>query len=186
MTKLEKYVSQHLTLEKRVIETSHRNNELTLLNSSEKAIIYKYTEDGYDPLNIDLRRNSGKHNTEYGKFLEKSINKLPNYIDVVYRSCNLSPNQIDLYQNSFIRKQPITENCFLSTSKKRTIAMMFGGNCLFIIFSRTGKDIEKIAKFGTGSGQNEYEVLFLPKRKFNVIDINIENNSYTITLEEIS
>lgn len=63
--------------------------------------------------------------------------------------------------------------------------MLFPGNTLFIINSKTGKDIEKIAKFGYKNIYNEYEVLFLPNRKFEVLEVDESSNDLLIiTMEE--
>jgi hypothetical protein len=48
--------------------------------------------------------------------------------------------------------------------------MQYNGNVLFRILSKTGKEIELISKFGSGS-QNEREVLFAPNSDFNVLDV---------------
>ena len=51
---------------------------------------------------------------------------------------------------------------------------------------KTGKDIEKIAKFGEGSSYNEYEILFQPNRRFEILEIDRSNrNLLIITMEEI-
>ena len=56
---------------------------------------------------------------------------------------------------------------------------------MFIINSKTGKDIEKIAKFEYLDTYNEYEVLFLPNCRFEVLDFDERiSNLSIITMEE--
>jgi hypothetical protein len=51
--------------------------------------------------------------------------------------------------------------------------------------SRTGKDVEKLSKFGKGSLFNEKEVLFRPNRNFKVLEVTKESDYALITMEEI-
>ena len=64
------------------------------------------------------------------------------------------------------------------------LAYYVSSSPLFIIKSRKGKDIEKFAKFGIDSQQNEQEILFQPNAKFKVLDI-LGQDEITITLEQI-
>ena len=74
----------------------------------------------------------------------------------------------------------------MSCSKSKLLSLFFSESPLFIIKSRKGKDIEKIAKFDEDSyGQNEKEVLFCSNSRFKVLDIKEENNKIIITLEEV-
>ncbi len=63
--------------------------------------------------------------------------------------------------------------------------MQFNHNVLFRIQSKKGKDIQKIAKFGIDSGQNEKEILFKANSKFYVLEVRKENSKTLITLEEV-
>jgi hypothetical protein len=56
----EEYAKEYLTREIQEIENSNRLNVLTDLTVYEKAIIYKYSEDGYLDLNERLRVSEGK------------------------------------------------------------------------------------------------------------------------------
>ena len=56
---VEEYATTYLENEIRIIENSYGKNVLTQLNVFEKAIIYKYTEDGFDDLNESLRISKG-------------------------------------------------------------------------------------------------------------------------------
>lgn len=79
----------------------------------------------------------------------------------------------------------IIEYAFVSATKSRMVAMQYKGpsrhspNCLFRIYSKTGKEIEKVAKFG------EQEVLTAPGKNFVVLGIDKELDYSLITMEEI-
>ncbi len=103
---------------------------------------------------------------------------------LVYRSANLDKDELEIYLNAYKNNSPITEFSFISTSKSRLIAMQYNGNVLFRILSKTGKEIELISKFGSGS-QNEREVLFAPNSDFNVLDVTNESSYTLITMEEV-
>ena len=180
---IQKYVDKHLSKELMEVKTSHRANEYPELNIYEKTIIYKYTEDGYETLNSALRK--GLQMSELGIHLIHSLNKLPNYRLLCYRAVEMSEKELGKYYDSLQNNTTIVEKSFLSCSKSRAIALAFCQSLLFVILSKQGKDIEKIAKFGIHSGQNEKEVLFKPNSKFRVLQITNENNRITITLEEI-
>ncbi|WP_437922395.1 ADP-ribosyltransferase [Sphingobacterium sp. LRF_L2] len=180
---LQKYVSLYLSKELKEVSSSHRNNEHQELDVYEKTIIYKYTEDGYESVNNALRK--GQPVPLLGTHLINSLKKIPNYKRLCYRAAKLSETEIRKYYEANQRGTTITEPSFLSCSKSKSIALAFCQSPLFIILSKHGKDIEKIAKFGIYSGQNEKEILFKPGSKFRVLDISGENKKITITLEEV-
>ena len=62
--------------------------------------------------------------------------------------------------------------------------MSFKGNVLFRMFSRTGKDIKKITKFGINDSPNEKEVFFSSNKTFRILDITKESTYTLITMEE--
>ena len=127
----------------------------------------------------------GEEINDFGTYLNSSLNKLQRFEELVYRGVNLSKTELNRYINSFNKNLLVTEFSFISTSKSRLIAMSFNGNVLFRIFSRTGKDIEKITKFGINGPYNEKEVLFHTNRKFRILDIKKEIAYSLITMEEI-
>ena len=63
----EEYAKTYLENEIRIIENSHRNDISPELTVFEKAIVYKYTEDGYESLNETLRKNKILEVSEFGK-----------------------------------------------------------------------------------------------------------------------
>jgi NAD:arginine ADP-ribosyltransferase len=186
LTKSEKYSKQYLAAEIDAIETSQRKEEHPQLSVYEKALIYSYSEDGYETLNEHLRVSNGKNTTEFGKLLAKVLHKLPDFVGVVYRGVELTSGQLETYTDALVAAKPVIEPCFLSTSKSRLIGGGFGDNPLFIMYSRTGKLIEKIAKFGVYGPANEQEVLFAPNTRFNVLDITFDGIKPLITMEEIA
>lgn len=179
MRDVEKYTKQFLTVELTIIESTKRIDELLILNVFEKAIIYKYSNDGYENLN-EILRNESQNNSEFGLLLEKCLNKLPNYTGLVYRGVFLNQEEKNKYLLAMTNNSPIIENTFVSTTKSRLIAMGFG-TTLFRIYSKSGKEIEKIATFGLHNPPSEQEVLFKPNKSFRVLEVQDD----LITLEEI-
>jgi hypothetical protein len=156
------------------------------LSLYEKSLIYKYSSDGYSYVNSRLRANKGRNTTIFGKLLAQVLRKITNYTSIAYRKVQLTKGEQDVYKKSFRNGAPVREPSFSSTSKMKELAMLFPGNTLFIINSKTGKDIEKIAKFGFKHIHNEYEVLFLPNCTFEVLEIDeMSKNLLVITMEEI-
>jgi hypothetical protein len=158
-----------------------------ILNAYEIAVVYYYSESGYLELNQNLIKNQGKITTDFGKYLVQTLQKLPDYAgELVFRGTHLNQRQIQRYVDAFNEQKPIKEPLFLSTSKSRLIANQFsGGNVIFEIFSKTGKEIENFAKFGFHSSQNEKEVVFLPNTAFYVRAISKQQNLTLITLREV-
>ncbi|HEY8780983.1 MAG TPA: hypothetical protein VIM16_05145 [Mucilaginibacter sp.] len=46
--------------------------------------------------------------------------------------------------------------------------------------------IEKFAKYGFHSGQNEMEILFRPNRRFTILEVTKLNDVTLILMEELS
>ncbi|MDZ7899902.1 MAG: ADP-ribosyltransferase [Arcicella sp.] len=177
----EEYAKEYLTQEIQAIENSNRLNVLTELTVYEKAIIYKYSEDGYLDLNERLRISKGKDISDFGLLLDEFLSKLPDYQGIVFRGVNLPKYKIDEYFIKFERKERVIENAFLSTSLKTSEAYKYGTTVLQI-FSRTGKSVESISRY-----PYEKEILFRYNRQFEIvaIDFDKEDNKYFTVLEEI-
>lgn len=178
-----KYVHENLSKELIEISMSDRAGYEAGLTIYEKAIIYHYTDYGYESLNEQLR--SGQSISEFGLFLNYSLDKLPNYKDLCYRTIRCSKKDLEKYYSAFRNSSIITEKSFLSCSKSRILALQFSDTPLFIIWSKKGKDVEKIAKFGIDSGQNEKEIIFKSGSGFKVLDITENENKIIIILEEV-
>jgi len=181
----EKYSKKYLKNEINEIQRRKAYKEISVLTIYEEAIIYKYSNDGFESLNENLRKTNGKNDSEFGKLLNSALSKLENYIGLVFRGVNLTENEINKYIAANKDDNILIEPTFISTSKSRLIAMEYRGNTLFRIFSKRGKEIEKIAKFGAHNPQNEREVLFKPNSGFKVLEIINESNYTLITIEEI-
>jgi hypothetical protein len=143
MISIEKYSKENLAHEMLEIKNTDRNKNCPELTLCEKSIIYKYTNDGFEEINELLRNSKGKKNDTFGKFLNFSLKKLPNFDGLVYRAAQLTKSEIDRYIVAFDNNTVIQEYSFISTSKSRLTAMSYRGNVVFRISSRTGKDIEK-------------------------------------------
>lgn len=185
MEKTEHYARKYLSREIKEIERSARGTELGELSLYEKAIIYKYSEDGYESVNEYLRDSKGSTQNLYGNVLNSCLSKLKNYQGVVFRCANLTEQELKNYRDALAKNIPVAEYAFVSTSKSELTAIAFGRNTKFIIYSETGKEIEKIAKFGKHNPPNEKEVLFKSGTHFNILEITKENNYILITMEEI-
>jgi ADP-ribosyltransferase exoenzyme len=157
-----KYLSSELQSVKNIVEPR--------LNDYEKAVIYKYSENGYEEINEQLRSNQGQLLPEFAQFLNDSLAKLPNYEGVVYRGEDLSKTQAAIYIRAYEKDEIITKNQFFSSSLSKEIAYMFGKTSIKI-YSKTGKMIEHIANFGIDDSQNEREVLFRCNTDFEVVEI---------------
>src|SRR5690606_29185798 len=97
----------------------------------------------------------------------------------------LSRAEIEKYIKASASNEFVSEHTFVSGSKSRLTAMAFNGNTLFRIFSKTGKAIEKIAKFGVHNPPNEKEVLFRPNRIFRILKVSEKLSRTVITMEEV-
>ena len=157
-----------------------------ILNVYEIALIYHYSESGYENINEILIKNNGAVTTEYAQYLTQILLQLPDYQQVVFRGTTLNKTQKQKYLAAFEQNLIVQEPFFLSASKSESIADSFSkGDTLFTIFSKTGKQIVKFCKFGLNSGQNEKEVLFLPNTNFEVLAVTKHNSKTLIILEEI-
>ncbi|MGV3684467.1 MAG: ADP-ribosyltransferase [Daejeonella sp.] len=178
---VEEYAKKYLALEITEIEGS-RINDHHELSLYEKALIYKYSNDGYEDLNEYLRISKGENN-DYGKLLNKCLNKLPNFEGLVYRCVNLTAAEVQIYIDAENQNKVVTEHPFVSTSKSELTANAYGRNVKFVIYSKTGKEIEKFAKFGLHNPHNEKEVLFKSGRSFNVLEVT-KDRGYTLIITE--
>jgi ADP-ribosyltransferase exoenzyme len=154
-------------------------NTLTELTVEEKAVIYWYSNGGYEGLNHILRESKGKSIPPFGILLDLALSKLPSYNFVVYRGLIFTSFRIEKYREALENETLITENAFTSTSTRRETALQFG-QIILRIFPKNGKSIENISKFVT-----EREVLLTKGSQFMVLEIKNENNYHLITLEEI-
>lgn len=143
MTKAELYAKKYLSRDIDCIQNSDRNIELPNLTVYEKAVIYKYTEDGYENVNELLRSSKGMKSNEFASVLNNSLTKIDNYEGQVFRCADLNVFELEKYVKAEKEGIPITEYTFISTTKSELTALAFGKNTKFVIYSKTGKEIEK-------------------------------------------
>lgn len=117
--------------------------ELPGLTVFEKAVIYKYSEDGYESLNEVLRTAKGNINSDFGAALTGSLSKLPDFQGLVYRGANLSPVELKRYVDAEKHDVPVIEYSFTSTTKSELIALAFGRSTYFIIFQKLVKKLRE-------------------------------------------
>lgn len=185
MRELEKYVRENFPdeLEKVIRDFA---NEFPKLTDAEKTIIYKYSDDDFTffGVNKTLRESEGLIVPEFAKYLDLALSKLPNYVGTVYRGTPLTDIEFKRYTQALEYETPITEHFFVSSSHLINIAEGYG-DFQFKIFSKTGKSIEKISKFGVQNFDNEYEVLFPKESSFEVLEISQTRFFTYISLNEL-
>ncbi|PLK44335.1 ADP-ribosyltransferase domain-containing protein [Emticicia sp. TH156] len=181
---LEDYVIRHLSSALAAVQKLDLSD--ARLTSFEIALIYHYSEEGYESTNELLIKSNGNLMSDYARFLSLTLQKLPAYNQLVFRGCQLNKLQKQRYIEAFNSRTTIQEPLFLSTSKSSLIGNLFSkGDTLFTIYGKSGRDIENFSKFGVKSGQNEKEVLFLPNTSFEVLAVTKSGTKTLITLEEI-
>ena len=163
---VEEYANKYLKNEVKIIGNSDREIILPELNIFEKAIIYKYSEDGYQDLNERLRISNGANMPIFGKLLSECLDKLPNFSDNIYRGVDLTTDEYSRYLEAYINDEIINEPFFISTSRSILVGNQFG-NIHFEIFCQTGKNIESVAKHPM-----EKEILLGNNCKFRVVIAN--------------
>jgi hypothetical protein len=161
MDNFEKYVRRFLSSELNVIE----NDPIfklpdKLLSVFEKAIIFKYSTNGYIKTNESLRVSQGRRYKRLGLLLENVLHKLPNYNGLVYRGVNLTDRELQRYIDAEKNDIIMVEHSFISTSKSIAISYFTDKKVKFTIISKTGKDIEAYSKYGKYTDRNEKEVLY--------------------------
>jgi hypothetical protein len=185
-SKLVKYVEDYLGYELNAISSGPIAQVKSVLSLAERALIYKYSADGYESVNEALRKSRGKDNTTFGELLGITLKKLPDHKGLVYRNVNLSSAELAVYIDACEKSTILVEHSFISASRSISVASMFGGNCRFTMISQSGKAIEEFAKYGIDSGQNEREVLFGPNSKFDVLEVTKMNDHTLIIMEEVN
>lgn len=182
------YVEQNLPTALQAVQSGRRATAHPELTLPDKALIYHYSDDGYEALNRHLHANGGHNTSLFGVGLAAALSKLPPYAGEANSGVYLSPGQLQQYRTRAQDGQPVSWPAFLSASLRIAIARQYlhasGKNCLFSIQSRTGRLIEQISKFGV-DGQNEYEVLFVPNIQFEVLEVADEPDCIRIVLDEL-
>lgn len=172
----------------RAVQSGRRAQPLRQLTVVDKVAIYHYSDDGYEALNRQLHTSGGDNHTLFGLGLAAALAKLPAYVGLVNSGVLLPPAQLQYYRARARDGQPVSWPAFLSASQKITIARQYlytsDKNCLFVIQSRTGRLIAEFSKYGV-DGQNEYEVLFAPHTRFEVLEVAKETGYTRVVLDEL-
>jgi ADP-ribosyltransferase exoenzyme len=185
---IEKYIFENFKDEFETVQNSKRANVLPHLTIFEKTVIYKYTDDDftYLGLNKQLRHSKGQIISEFAQHLDNALSKIESHVGLVYRSTDLPEEVFEDYKTAYRLGTFYTEYGFFSSSQSEFIAKEnYVNDYSFKIFSKTGKPIEKIAKFGVNSFDNEYEVLFRKNTRFKVLEITKFQKYTLITLREV-
>jgi hypothetical protein len=185
---LAEYLARYCSVGWQVVQSGRRSEVLPHLDVIDKAAIYHYSDDGYESLNRQLHASRGDNNTLFGRGLAVALAKLPPYVGLASSGVFLQAAQLQYYRVCAQTGQPVSWPAFLSASQKNTIALQHlhisKKNCLFVIQSRTGRSIAELSKYGV-DGQNEYEVLFVPHTRFEVLEVANETGYTRIVLDEL-
>lgn len=188
-TELLAYVSQHLPAELHLMQTSSYATACPMLSPAEKAIIYHYTDDGYEDLNTALHR-AGAAMPPFGQALQATLAKLPVHRGAVYSGAQLDADQLADFALALAHADGpmlvyLDWPAFLSASQSPQAAQQFrsgpGKNCLFLIDSKTGRSIEAVSRYGI----SEREVLFLPSTRFRVTSVLSATGYAEVVLAEL-
>ena len=185
MDLVKEFVENNLADELMILSGSTAHLAVSL-NVYEKTLIYKYSDDGFLPTNKLLLNSKGIDFDDFGILLYTTLSKLPDFRGIVYRKVFLTPAELYRYTHAWRSHASVKEYPFISTSKFISIALLWAGlthhnpNCLFVIYTKTGKEIELMSKF-----TNEREVLLKPNTQFNVLNIFAEPDFIQITMEEV-
>lgn len=180
---LKEYVESKYPNALNAIRESKSAKEVTELTEHEKAIIYAYSDEGYE-VNAELRKFRELVTPEFAVHLNAALAKLPDTERSVYSGIWCIDSVLETYKNALKTGDVLIEYGFTSASKSRSIAEQFGEIILHIA-SENGKSIEKFTKFRASAYDNEQEVLFKSSSAFRVLDIREKNNLIIIDLEEI-
>jgi len=184
LTRAEKYVRENLAAELEEVQASPIANVENGLTIYEKTLIYHYTKDGYASVNRALRE--GAKRSELSVLLERSLKKLPDYVDTVHRTVFLGNTALARYRDALLTGAPVTEVAFISSSRSpKTARIMPRYNTRFQIVSKHGKRIEDISCAGSHTIENEKEVLFCPGSKFEVLQVTTTPNYVLIKMVEL-
>jgi hypothetical protein len=187
-SQLAEYLQQYCPEGWRAVQQGRRATALPMLTTTDKAAIYHYSDDGFDTLNQKLHASGGQNTTLFGLGLASALAKLPAYAGLAFCGVQLRIAQLMFYRASADAGEPVSWPAFLSASRKATMAHQYlhspKKNCLFVIQSRTGRLIEEVSKYGVDS-QNEYEVLFAPRTRFEVVEVAAETGFTRIVLGEL-
>lgn len=141
------------------------------MTADEMVLLQFYIGSGYHCLNRHTRKKGTDPEKSFlVETLNKGLDKLPSYQGFVRRGAKLPPDIRAQHQVGKVVEYP----SFTSTST----AHGFGGQDLFVIFSKSGKPI---MSFNDG----EKEVLFKTNAKFKVLEVETVGEQKKYVLKEI-
>lgn len=159
-----------------------QNETIQLLRKSYGLTHYEtvatkaYSSELYYDLNTNLRQNNlSVQDKRFVAVLNQGLVKLPDEVQMTFRETTLPAEILKKYQVGKI----VIEQAFTSSTLNIGLST-FRGNVRFVIHGRHGKLIEDISDF-----PNEREVLFKDKTRFQVLDVETQNNITIIIMQEI-
>ncbi|MBA2744379.1 MAG: hypothetical protein H0U43_08770 [Chthoniobacterales bacterium] len=147
------------------------------LSAAEIAAIRDYTDRGYERINQQLREcDVAPQMLRKVQTLAAALNHLPAFRGDVYRGTRI--DDLDLLEKYRGVGTVIVEDAFVSCS--RSPLKMYGGNVLFYILSKRGRDIARWS-----AHPEEEEVLFRPGTSFKILAFQQTGHDVEIFLEEV-
>ncbi|MEM6649658.1 MAG: ADP-ribosyltransferase domain-containing protein [Pseudomonadota bacterium] len=152
------------------------------LTHEEALAIYAYStepntkEATYVRINQFLRQNRSTTpdiDQAYGLLLQKALFKLPIYVGWTQRNATLPPHVLEKID----QLGQFVDPAFLSSSRGES---PFEGNDVFILYSRTGRNISSLSRF-----QGETEILYLPNTYFSVQRFGRDEKGCIIYAKEV-
>jgi len=107
------------------VQTGPRATALPELTVAEKALLYHYSEDGYEALNDGLHTHPGPNDSLLGKGLVAALKKLSPYEGQVLSGVWLRASELQFYRGCALTATPVQWPAFLSTTLKPGMAMQF-------------------------------------------------------------
>lgn len=144
-------------------------------------IIKKYKSSWSYVINDMLRHNYvlSKQDQEDLEALDKALDGLPNYIGDVSRFLYFNTQEdLDAFINKHQVGNRITYNEYISTTVYGNIYNRDAQVILYILDAKKGKDLTKYLP-------EEKEVLYPRNSSFDIIKIEVLNNTYHILMEEV-
>lgn len=175
-----------------IVKKSAKLKEVTSpvqMSMPEAAALHYYTTRNFQLLNLRLR-TSRRKDADWATegLINSGLERLPKYKGEVIRvDCtNMKPDFLDDIQKAFADGTPYIDKGFLSSSydteyaqsifKKGALAQH---RIIYIIQSKTGRNIEAFSKKGTIFGkENQAEVLFKSGTKFTIESIDTSNPNF--------
>lgn len=156
---------------KNVDEVKLTDNEQYALNKYMGFESYTYNEKLRNDIPLD------ENETKILNNLDKALDKMPKYANIVTRSVSISSDDINYFLKDYKEGYVIQYKAYMSTTKGDIYNP--DARVQMAIKSKNGRDISKYNK-------EEQEILFKRNSKFNVIKVDTSDDFYVrIELEEV-